>query len=162
MVARGVAERPNSEDFPKSRQTGGAGESAMPRGRRSRARILATIPVVVALGLGSRRFARSLPWFVAAHGGDTLWALAAYLGVVLLRPAIAPRSAALVAGALALAVELSQLYKAPWIDALRRTTLGALILGFDFVWSDLACYAVGILAGVALDRAVVLGRGSMD
>ena len=36
---------------------------------------LALIVVVVALGLGSRRFATHLPWFLAAYAGDTLWAL---------------------------------------------------------------------------------------
>ena len=35
------------------------------------------IALVVALGLGSRRFGRSLPGFVAAYAGDTLWALVA-------------------------------------------------------------------------------------
>ena len=44
---------------------------------------------------------------------------------------------------LSIAVELSQLYHAPWIDSIRQTTLGGLILGFGFLWSDLACYAVG-------------------
>ena len=49
-------------------------------------------------------------------------------------------------------VEVSQLYKAPWIDSIRRTTLGGLVLGYDFVWSDLACYAVGVGLGVAVER----------
>ena len=49
------------------------------------------------------------------------------------------------------AVEVSQLYKAPWIDTIRRTTLGGLVLGYDFVWSDLACYAVGVGLGVVIE-----------
>ncbi len=49
---------------------------------------------------------------------------------------------------LTVTVELSQLYHAPWIDSIRQTTLGGLILGFGFLWSDLACYALGVLAEI--------------
>jgi len=45
--------------------------------------------------------------------------------------------------ALAFAVEVSQLYHAPWIDSIRSTTLGGLVLGFGFLWTDLVCYLVG-------------------
>ena len=40
-------------------------------------------------------------------------------------------------------IELSQLYHALWIDAIRNTTLGGLIIGFGFLWSDLVCYTIG-------------------
>jgi hypothetical protein len=65
------------------------------------------------------------------------------------------RVAAMALG-LSLLVELSQLYHAPWIDSVRQTTIGGLILGFGFLWSDLACYASGVGLGVALET---IGRG---
>ena len=46
---------------------------------------------------------------------------------------------------------MSQLYHAPWIDSIRHTTLGGLILGYGFLWSDLACYAVGVGLGVVIE-----------
>ena len=49
------------------------------------------------------------------------------------------------------AVELSQLYHAPWIDSIRHTTIGGLILGFGFLWSDLACYSLGVGLGVLIE-----------
>ncbi len=49
--------------------------------------------------------------------------------------------------ALAFLVEISQLYHAPWIDSIRQTTLGGLVLGFGFLWTDLVCYSVGIGTG---------------
>lgn len=49
--------------------------------------------------------------------------------------------------ALAFLVEISHLYHAPWIDLIRQTTLGGLVLGFGFLWSDLVCYSVGIATG---------------
>ena len=92
-----------------------------------------------------------MPGFIAAYAGDTLWALAAFLGIGLLLPRASTRTIALLAMAFSVAVELSQLYHAPWIDSIRQTTLGGLILGFGFLWSDLACYAVGVGLGAAIE-----------
>jgi hypothetical protein len=39
----------------------------------------------------------------------------------------------------------------PWIDLIRRTMLGGLALGYGFLWSDLACYAVGVGLGVVIE-----------
>jgi glycopeptide antibiotics resistance protein len=47
----------------------------------------------------------------------------------------------------ALAIEISQLYHAPWIDRIRVTFLGKMILGFGFLWSDVFVYAIGVLIG---------------
>jgi hypothetical protein len=52
------------------------------------------------------------------------------------------------------AVEISQLYHAPWIDSIRQSTIGGLILGFGFLWSDLACYALGVGLGVMIDVGI--------
>ena len=57
--------------------------------------------------------------------------------------------------ALAFLVEISQLYHAPWIDAIRQTALGGLVLGFGFLWTDLVCYSVGVMIGVMAERAIV-------
>ncbi len=47
----------------------------------------------------------------------------------------------------------------PWIDSVRQTTIGGLILGFGFLWSDLACYAAGVGLGVVIERFEVgIGR----
>ena len=48
-------------------------------------------------------------------------------------------------------IEISQLYHAPWIDAIRATALGGLVLGFGFLWSDILCYTVGVLLGIIVD-----------
>ena len=53
--------------------------------------------------------------------------------------------------ALAILVETSQLYHATWIDSIRQTTLGGLVLGFGFLWTDLACYAVGIAIAAVIE-----------
>ena len=113
---------------------------------------LALIATTAVLGIGSRHYAHDLPGFIAAYAGDTLWALAAFLGFGLLLPRASIRTVAFLAMAFSVAIELSQLYHTPWLDSIRQTTLGALILGFGFLWSDLACYAAGVGLGVLLER----------
>ena len=119
---------------------------------------IALIALVIPLGLGSRRYAHALPAFVAAYTGDTLWALAAFLGFGLVLPRASTIRVALLAITFSVLIEVSQLYHAPWIDSIRHTTLGGLILGFDFVWSDLVCYAVGVGLGVVIEQVTHLAR----
>lgn len=126
----------------------------MLQSRRNLLLWIALIALVVVLGLGSRRFASRLPGFVAAYAGDTLWALAAFLGVGLLLPRTPTWRVALLSLGFSAGIEVSQLYHAPWIDSIRGTTVGGLVLGFGFVWSDLACYAVGVGLGVVIERAL--------
>ena len=54
---------------------------------------------------------------------------------------------------LAWAVELSQLLSWPWLQDLRGTRLGALVLGQGFQWADLIAYAIGVSAVTLLDAA---------
>jgi Protein of unknown function (DUF2809) len=115
---------------------------------------LVLIALVACLGIGSRRFAGHLPGFVAAYAGDTLWALAVFLGIGLLLPTASTGRVALLALAFSIVIEVSQLYHARWIDSIRRTTIGGLALGFDFVWSDLACYAVGVGLGILIEWTI--------
>src|SRR5271157_338733 len=123
----------------------------MMRRRRNPLVQIILIALACLLGIGSRRYAHALPGFIAAYAGDTLWALAAFLGIRLILPRASTRTVAMLAMAFSVAIELSQLYHALWIDSIRQTTLGGLILGFGFLWSDLACYAVGVVLGVLVD-----------
>jgi hypothetical protein len=126
----------------------------MQRPRRNRITRLVLIAFVIALGLGSRHFGQSLPGFVATYAGDTLWALIAFLGIGLILPSISTWRVAVLAMSFSVMIEVSQLYHAPWIDSIRRTTLGALVLGHGFLWSDLACYLAGVGIGVFAEGAL--------
>jgi hypothetical protein len=52
------------------------------------------------------------------------------------------------------AIELSQMYHAPWIDDLRHTRAGGLVLGYGFLWSDLLCYTLGVTLGLLFEIAL--------
>jgi len=123
----------------------------MEQRRRDPAIQIVLIALASILGIASRRYAHILPVFIATYAGDTLWALAAFLGFGLLLPRASTRTIALIAMIFSVAIELSQLYHAPWIDSIRHTTMGGLILGFGFLWSDLACYALGVGLGMLLE-----------
>lgn len=113
---------------------------------KSRVFYFALIIATIIVGLLSRHFA-VIPLFI----GDILWALMVYYMLRFLF--IAKPLAWAVMGSLlfSYAIEFSQLYKAPWIDGLRHTLFGRLVLGDTFLWSDLLCYTVGIGFGVLVD-----------
>lgn len=116
---------------------------------------------MICLGLLSRSNYIPLPTFIAAYAGDTLWALLVFLGFGWLFPAHPTFRVALYAAAFSLGIELSQLYHTPWLDALRANRLAALVLGQGFLWSDLVCYAVGIVLGVMLEQLVAQMNGKI-
>ena len=106
---------------------------------------------VVFVGLASRRYQAVLPKFVGEYAGDTLWALMLSLLVSALLAGRTVTYRATISLVLAFLVEISQLYHAPWIESIRNTTLGGLVLGFGFLWTDLVCYTVGIIIGTVAE-----------
>lgn len=121
---------------------------------RNRLIYLILIILTVAAGIVSRKFSSSLPSFIAEYAGDTLWALSVYFVIIFIFNKIKPLTAAIAALAFSYLIELSQLYQSDWINAIRNTTIGALVLGFGFLWSDIACYTIGVTFGFALDKLV--------
>ena len=122
---------------------------------RSRPVYGAALGLVIAAGLVSRSsLADRLPSFIADYAGDTLWALMVFLILALVLPRARTIHLGLLTVAVAFAVEVSQLYQADWINALRDTRAGALTFGHRFLWSDLACYTVGCAIGVIGETAI--------
>ncbi|WP_409190005.1 DUF2809 domain-containing protein [Bradyrhizobium sp. RDM4] len=111
---------------------------------------------VIACGLSLRwyGFRLGLPAFVVKYGGSLLWATMVYLLVGVLLPRLTRAQIAGLAMVIAVAVELSRLVHAPWLDAFRLTTAGALLLGRIFSLWNLLAYAIGIAFGVWIDRLV--------
>lgn len=110
--------------------------------------------IVIFLGLLSRRMASYMPDIINLFLGDSLWALMIYLLIRILFRNWPIRKVALVGVLFCFIIELSQLYHDDWIDMIRRTTLGGLILGYGFLWSDLVAYLLGIGFGIIIDRIV--------
>ncbi|WP_055670012.1 DUF2809 domain-containing protein [Desnuesiella massiliensis] len=107
------------------------------------------------LGLGSRRFSYILPNFISSFSGDILWALMMFWIFGFIFNSFRTRNVALLALTFSFTIEISQLYHSPWIDNIRRTTLGGLVLGYGFLWSDLVCYSIGVLMGVFIEKLLI-------
>lgn len=118
---------------------------------RNRLVYAALVLTVIALGLASRRFDDMLPAVMGKYSGDILWALMVYLIIGFLIPKLHITYTALAALTFSVLIEISQLYHAPWIDAIRATRFGGLVLGYGFLWSDILCYSIGIILGIALE-----------
>lgn len=105
---------------------------------------------VMVMGLLSRRV-DGLPRFLAVYSGDVLWATMVFLGIAFLFKTQPSKYIAVAALLFSFGIEFSQLYHAPWIDQIRATTIGGLVLGYGFLWSDLICYTVGIIIAMVID-----------
>jgi hypothetical protein len=125
---------------------------------RNRLAYAAMIILVIGAGLVSRStFSVHLPRFISEYAGDTLWALMVFLLIGFFSPALRTRTVAAAALAFAFTIELSQLYQAEWLNQIRGTRPGALVLGAGFVWSDFLCYTTGVVIGIA-GESLSLGR----
>ena len=106
--------------------------------------------LVIILGLSSRKFAFALPALLNDYLGDALWALMIFIGFGFLFPKIETKKLAFISLMFCYGIEVSQLYHAEWIDSIRATTLGGLVLGYGFLWSDLVAYTIGVGVGFLL------------
>lgn len=112
----------------------------------------ALILITIALGLFARKVAYPyLPDLINDYLGDALWASMIFFifRFLLIRKDVKP--VAIYSLLFCFLIEISQLYHAPWIDTVRATTLGALVLGSGFLWSDLLAYTIGVSLAAALD-----------
>jgi Protein of unknown function (DUF2809) len=89
--------------------------------------------------------------FIHDYAGDAIWAGMIYFGFRFLLPKAHLKTSVLYTLLFTYCIEISQLYQADWINAIRHTKLGGLVLGFGFLWSDLVMYTIGISLAFLLD-----------
>ena len=125
---------------------------------RSRLWLSAGLVAVIALGFASRAYPDLFPTSLGKYPGDALWALAVFLGLAFVWPRSSSLRLAISALLIAYLGEFSQLYHAPWIDAIRASPLGHAAIGSGFSWIDMIAYSVGIALGVVIDAATMAVR----
>lgn len=112
----------------------------------------AVIIITIVTGIFIRIKKAWFPDIVNLYLGDIFYAFMMYYIVSF----IAINKKSIFCGLLALiicySIELSQLYQAVWINEIRQTIPGRLILGSGFLWSDLLAYFLGILAALLIDN----------
>ena len=123
--------------------------------QRRRLRYLVLAIGTIAVGLIVHRAGGMLPPALRDILGDALWAMM----IVWWMGAAAPRSRLRTRGVAALAicvaVEISQRYHSPFLDGLRRTLPGHLVLGNGYDPRDLVSYAVGVVVAVVVAQTTV-------
>ncbi|HEY6914185.1 MAG TPA: DUF2809 domain-containing protein [Paludibacter sp.] len=122
--------------------------------KRNRLIYLGTVIATITLGLLSRRFSHYLPEIINSYLGDALWALMIFQFVAMVFPTRKTFQIAFFSLIFCYLIEISQLYHAPWIDAVRNTRLGGLVLGFGFLWTDIIAYSFGIGFGTLVEKIV--------
>ena len=110
---------------------------------------------VIAIGLASRRYTFLFPSFLGKYPGDALWAIMVYLCWCLSIPSVSVRNIATYALATSYLDEFSQLYQAPWMDIIRKTTVGHLIFGSTFSWLDILAYTIGIIVVACIETLIL-------
>ena len=114
--------------------------------------------IVMILGLSTRYFSVHLPNWVNIYLGDTLWALMVFFLFGLIFKTRETKWIAVLSLLFSFGIEISQLYHSTWIDTLRQTRLGGLVLGYGFLWSDLVSYSIGIVLGITVERYIIFAR----
>ncbi|WP_316788741.1 DUF2809 domain-containing protein [Pedobacter frigoris] len=104
------------------------------------------ILLIIMMGLLSRKVQ-----VIPVATGDALWAMMIFFILRFLFINVSIRTIVLFSLLICCLVEVSQLYQEEWINNLRQTILGRLILGQGFLWSDLLAYAVGIFVGCLIE-----------
>lgn len=112
---------------------------------------LAALLLCIILGLASRIYSPVLHPFVSQHAGDAIWAMMVYFGFRFLFVQKSIVAALFLSLLFSYGIEFSQLYQADWMNSIRNTTLGALILGKGFLWIDLLRYTLGIMTATFMD-----------
>ena len=118
---------------------------------RNRLVYLGLLTIVIVLGLGSRKFAASLPPFIAENAGDALWTVAAFVSLAILFPRWSSIQLGSTSLLISFAVEFSQLLDVSWLNAIRNNKIGRLFLGSGFLWADLIRYLFGAASATVLD-----------
>jgi hypothetical protein len=119
-----------------------------------RAVYLAIAAITLVIGLAWRFVPMGMPLDLYKYGGSVLWAAMIYWLAALIAPRARPVRLALIAAAIATAVELFKLVHKPALDAFRLTFAGKVILGRFFFYSDFLVYYLAIAAAGFTDTCL--------
>ncbi|MNU14528.1 hypothetical protein D3C71_26390 [compost metagenome] len=116
---------------------------------KSKYYLLAALCTII-LGLSLRKISLVPLWI-----GDSLYAVMIYFGGRALFYRKPLPATLLIALCWCYAVEFLQLVQQPWLNHIRHTLPGRLILDQGFLWSDLVAYTTGIIVAYLIDRLIL-------
>ncbi|MEN2767921.1 DUF2809 domain-containing protein [Ornithinibacillus xuwenensis] len=110
------------------------------------------VVMMILFGLASRVYSHFLPFVIAENAGDILWAMMVYFGFRYLLVQGNMHTSLWVSLLFCFCIEFSQLYQANWINLIRNTIIGGLILGKGYLTVDLFRYTSGIVIAFFFDK----------
>lgn len=108
--------------------------------------VLSIIPIFV-LGLTCEFYSGPGQRWFNNYCGDFLYQIFLILLLTFVWPQADPVWTALGVFIFNSAIEFLQLWKSPFLQAIRATLFGRLFLGYSFVWEDFLFYAIGCTLG---------------
>lgn len=121
-----------------------------------RIKYLFRIIISIILGLLSRYFWDEFPMWINKYLGDILYALMFYNIFSFVFIEVDKKYILFISTIYCLSIELSQIYQGDWIDSIRKTTLGHLLLGRGFLFSDIISYTLGNIIGYKIDKRLLI------
>jgi Protein of unknown function (DUF2809) len=117
-----------------------------------RVALLLTIVLIVPIGY-FLRFWTALPWWVSDISGSLAYQIFWIALAQFCFPKFSIVKTAIGVFIFSCAIEFLQLYQPDWLQAIRATLPGRLVLGNTFLWSDFLPYAIGCgLGGILMVR----------
>ncbi|MHA3787806.1 ribosomal maturation YjgA family protein [Flavobacterium hauense] len=114
--------------------------------------------LTICTGLFVRLKKQWFPDSVNLYLGDILYAFMMFYIVSFFTVNKSRNTRAVIALAICYCIELLQLYQAGWINTLRQTLPGKLVLGSGFLWSDLLAYSIGVAMAFIFEK-IMLFKG---
>jgi hypothetical protein len=111
--------------------------------------------VTICTGLFVRLKKQWFPDVVNLYLGDILYAFMMFYIVSFFVVNKSRNTRAILALGICYCIEASQLYQADWINAVRQTIPGKLVLGAGFLWSDILAYSIGVFLAYVVDKFVL-------
>ncbi len=105
--------------------------------------------MTIAAGLFSRT--SYIPEIIYPYIGDALYAVMIYFLIGCCLARLSSLGVLLFTIAICFTIEMSQLLNVGWLNTIRQTIPGKLVLGQGFLWSDLIAYTFGALIGFLLE-----------
>jgi hypothetical protein len=119
---------------------------------------LLIMAVIIAFGLPARIIHGQLPTWYTLYFGDYLWAMLLFFLFALTLRTMSTFKVAVITLLFTYLIEISQLFHPGWLEYLRSIKLFALVLGYGFLWSDIAAYTLGIFTGALLEYFLLLKK----
>jgi uncharacterized membrane protein len=118
--------------------------------KKKRVLYIITIIIIIILGLLSREI-EGVPLFM----GDIFWAMMVFFILAFMLDNKSSYYILVLSIIITYIIEITQLYHRPWIDNFRSTSIGHILLGRGFLWSDLVAYLEGIIVGHYINTLIL-------